>query len=207
MVLVRHGETDWNRGGRIQGHTDVPLNARGVEQAARLAAALQEDELDAIYSSDLRRAIATAEAIATGRGRDVRQEPALRERGFGRFEGLSWDEISERFPDDARRWRQREPDFAVGGGESLTHFSARCVGALLELTAQHPGGCIAVVAHGGVLDCLYRAALRIDLQATRSWALGNATINRLLVSHGELSVVGWNDDRHLDGLMRDEATS
>jgi probable phosphoglycerate mutase len=96
-----------------------------------------------------------------------------------------------------RRWRSREPDFAPGGGESLAIFSARCVGAVLRIAAAHPGGSIAVVSHGGVLDCLYRAATGLALDAPRSWQLANASINRLLF-HGEgLVLVGWDDQAHL----------
>lgn len=204
ILLIRHGETAWNRATRIQGHTDIPLSALGVAQAERLASALADEGLSAIYSSDLSRARQTAEALARGRRLEVRLDMGLRERAFGRFEGLSWQEIDQGYPEDAARWRRREPDFAVGGGESLKTFSARCLDAARRATAAHPGESIAIVAHGGVLDCLYRAATRIELDAPRSWQLGNATINRLLATPDGFSLVGWNDDRHLAGLSADD---
>lgn len=206
VLLIRHGETSWNRAGRIQGHADIPLSPLGLAQAERLAAALADEPLAAIYSSDLDRARQTAEAVARARGLAVGLDAGLRERCFGRFEGLSWDEIARAHPEDAARWRRREPDFAAGGGESLNDFSARCLAAAARLAAAHPGQAIALVAHGGVLDCLYRAATRVTLEAPRSWQLGNASINRLLATGEGFSLVGWNDDAHLDGLGSDDLT-
>ncbi|MFG6442905.1 histidine phosphatase family protein [Roseateles sp. LKC17W] len=207
VILVRHGETAWNRATRIQGHTDIPLSPLGLAQAQRLAEALADEPLAAVYASDLSRARQTAEALAATRGLEVRLDVGLRERAFGRFEGLSWEEIAQRFPDDSARWRRREPDFAVGGGESLNTFSARCVGAARRVVAAHPGQSIVLVAHGGVLDCLYRAATRTALDAPRSWQLGNATINRVLATSEGFTLVGWNDDRHLAGLAADDVAA
>lgn len=207
VILIRHGETAWNRATRIQGHTDIPLSPLGLAQAQRLAEALADESLAAVYASDLSRARQTAEALAAGRGMPVHLDAGLRERAFGRFEGLSWEEIAQRFPDDSVRWRRREPHFEVGGGESLHAFSARCVGAARRVVAAHPGQAIALVAHGGVLDCLYRAATRTALDAPRSWQLGNATINRVLATSEGFTLVGWNDDRHLAGLAADDVAA
>lgn len=204
LVVIRHGETLWNRATRIQGHTDISLSALGLVQAERLAQALADEPLAAIYASDLSRARQTAEAVAAPHGLPVRQDSGLRERAFGRFEGLSWQEIDQGYPEDAARWRRREPDFPVGGGESLLAFSARCLDAARRAAAAHPGQTIALVAHGGVLDCLYRAATRVALDAPRSWQLGNATINRLLATPEGFTLVGWNDDQHLAGLSADD---
>jgi probable phosphoglycerate mutase len=204
LVLVRHGETAWNALLRIQGHTDIPLNATGLWQAQRVAAALADEGLQAVYSSDLQRAATTAAAIAQRAGLAVQHTVDLRERAFGAFEGASFTEIEQRWPEDARRWRQREPAFQPGGGESLLQFSQRCVGAALGIAAQHPGQTIALVAHGGVLDCLYRAATGLALDAPRSWQLGNATVNRLLYTGEGLSLVGWNDNAHLQVGVGDD---
>jgi probable phosphoglycerate mutase len=204
ILLIRHGETAWNRATRIQGHTDIPLSPLGLAQAERLAQALADEALTAIYSSDLIRARQTAEALARAHELPIRLDAGLRERAFGRFEGLSWEEIDKGYPEDAARWRRRDPDFSVGGGESLRVFSARCLAAAHRVTASHPGQNVAIVAHGGVLDCLYRAATRAALDAPRSWQLGNATINRLLATPGGFTLVGWNDDRHLIGLSADD---
>jgi len=207
LLVIRHGETAWNRATRIQGHTDIPLSPLGLAQAERLAEALADEPLAAVYASDLSRARQTAEALASAHGLAVQFDAGLRERAFGRFEGLSWDEIAQAHPEDSARWRRREPDFAVGGGESLNTFSARCLAAARRVVAAHPGENIALVAHGGVLDCLYRAATRTALDAPRSWQLGNATINRLLATSEGFTLVGWNDDRHLAGLSADDVAA
>jgi len=197
LLVIRHGQTDWNAQARIQGHTDIPLNAEGRAQALRLAQALRGQVLAAVYSSDLRRASETAQAVAGATGAALSAHPGLRERALGRFEGLAFDEIEQRWPDDAARWRRRDPGFAPDGGETLLDFHTRCVATTLRLAANHPGQAIALVAHGGVLDCLYRAAVPVPLEAPRTWVLGNATINRLLCRRGGLALVGWDDDAHL----------
>ncbi len=204
VLAVRHGETAWNRESRIQGHLDIPLSPLGLAQAQRLAQALAGEPLDAIYASDLGRARQTAAAVAERVGLPVQEDAGLRERGFGCFEGLSWSEIESRWPEQALRWKRRDPDFGAEGGERLRDFYARAVGAVERLAQAHTGQTLLVVAHGGVMDCLYRAGRRLALEAPRSWTLGNASINRLLYTPAGLSVVGWNDDLHLDGLSLDE---
>ena len=198
LLVLRHGQTAWNVDQRIQGQLDIPLNEHGLWQAEQLALALAGEELHAVYSSDLQRAVATAAPLARGAGLALQTDRALRERAFGDFEGVSFREIEQRWPEAASRWRRREPDFAPGGGETLRQFYARSVQAATQLAARHPGQTVALVAHGGVLDCLYRAASRIELDAPRTWQLGNAAINRLLYSDEGLALVGWNDSRHLD---------
>lgn len=200
VLAIRHGETDWNVGARIQGHTDIPLNARGVEQARRLALALAGEELHAVYSSDLARTRETARALAQARGVPLVEDATLRERHFGAFEGYTFEEIEQRWPEQSARWRRRDPGFGPEGGESLEAFYERCVAAAQRCAAAHAGQTIALVAHGGVLDCWYRAAVRLGLQAPRTWQIGNATVSRLLWSPGGFSLVGWNDDAHLAPL-------
>jgi 2,3-bisphosphoglycerate-dependent phosphoglycerate mutase len=204
VIAVRHGETDWNATARMQGQIDIPLNERGRDQARRVGIALREEPLAAVYSSDLSRAEQTAAAIAAEVGVTVQRDEGLRERGFGIFEGLTVDEVRMRWPLDCERWQRRDARFGPEGGEVLADFHARCVDTALRLCAAHPGQAIALVAHGGVLDCLYRAALRIPLDSPRTWRIGNATINRLLCTPGGLTVVGWSDDLHLEDAPIDE---
>lgn len=205
IVALRHGRTAWNRATRIQGHTDIPLDALGRAQAECAAAALAEAGgpgagLAAVYSSDLLRAFETARPLAERLGLPLVADARLRERHFGAWEGKAHADIAAQQPLQAQRWHRREPGFQPGGGESLEQFFARCVPAVADLAARHPGQAIAVVAHGGVLDCLYRAATGLALDAPRSWVLGNASINRLLW-HGEgFALVGWDDQSHLHGL-------
>lgn len=198
VIALRHGQTAYNATQRIQGHLDIGLDDTGRWQARRLGAALADAGLAAVHSSDLARARDTAAAVAAASGLPLALHTDLRERHFGALEGLSYAEIEARFPDDARRWRQREPGFGPGGGESLEVFSARCVAAFTRLAQAHAGQTIAIVAHGGVLDCLYRAASGIGLQQARTWQLANAAINRLLFTGEGFRVVGWDDRRHLD---------
>jgi probable phosphoglycerate mutase len=200
ILAIRHGQTAWNLDKRIQGQLDLPLNAAGVEQALRVAEALADEPIAAIYSSDLARAVQTAMPLAQRKHLEIQRDPSLRERGFGDFEGLTFDEIAQRWPDQSVRWRRRDPDYGPAGGERLADFHDRCVAAACRLAALHLGQTIALVAHGGVMDCLHRAAVGVGVAAARTWQLDNAAVNRLLWSPQGLMLVGWNDISHLEGL-------
>jgi probable phosphoglycerate mutase len=200
ILAIRHGQTAWNADGRIQGHQDIGLDDTGLWQAERLAEALRDEELHALYSSDLLRARQTAQPLQVISAEPMHLDTGLRERSFGSLEGLTFAQIEQRWPQDAVRWRQRDADFAPGGGETLKAFHARCVATVGRLASAHVGQTIALVAHGGVLDMLYRAAARLDLAAPRTWELGNASVNRLLYSPGGFAIVGWNDRMHLENL-------
>ncbi len=210
ITAVRHGETAWNVDTRIQGQTDIDLNAQGQWQAQRLGAALAGGGLDHIYSSDLARARNTAAAIAAHTGiapQAVRLHAGLRERAFGVFEGRTHAEIEADWPQDALLWRQRVPDWAPQGGESPLTLQQRVTETLTHIAARHAGEHIALVAHGGVLDMLYRIATGQAVDAPRTWALGNCAINRLLWTPESLTLVGWADTGHLDAGARDEQTT
>ena len=203
VVAIRHGETAWNAAGRIQGQFDEPLNDTGRWQARQLAAALDGEGIDHFYASDLSRALETARIVAARLGREVVTDTGLRERAFGSFEGLSFPDIEQRWPEQNQRWRRRDPAFGPPGGEVLSAFYDRSIEAATRLAAAHAGRTIALVAHGGVLDCLYRAATRIALEAPRSWRVGNAAINRLLYTPQGFTLIGWSDAQHLDPALRD----
>jgi probable phosphoglycerate mutase len=205
ILAIRHGETAWNAETRIQGHIDIPLNEHGAWQAQQLAKALQDEQIDAVYASDLDRAFTTAQAFATPRGLSVQALPALRERHLGDFQGQTWTEIESNHPEEALRWKQRDPEWTpVGGGESLLVLAERVQQFANHLASQHPDQHIAWVTHGGVLDVLYRLATGQSLQAARTWGLRNTAINRLLWTPQGLQLVGWADERHLDGQAREE---
>ena len=206
IVAVRHGETVWNAEMRMQGQLDTRLSARGERQARRTAAALAGEGIEAIVSSDLVRAAATAAAIAEVVGLPVATDAGLRERSFGVFQGWTYAEIDARWPEDAARWRRHDPTFAPEGGESLVEFDARAVAALTRIAAAARGRTILVVSHGGVLDCLYRAATGLGLDAPRSWQLGNAAINRVLFTGERFTLVGWSDTSHLEDGTLDDAS-
>ena len=204
IIAVRHGETAWNVDTRIQGHLDIPLNETGQWQAQQLAQALAGEAIDAIYASDLQRAYATAQAVADATGAPITPETGLRERSFGHFQGRTFAEIESEMPEDARRWRKRDPEYVPEGGESLVMLRERIERTVFALAEKHPGEQVLMVAHGGVLDVLYRMATRQEIQAPRTWQLSNAAINRLLWTPDGLTLVGWADTQHLDNAARDE---
>ena len=207
IVAIRHGETAWNVDTRIQGHLDIPLNDTGLWQARQLARALADEPVAAIYTSDLQRARATAQAVADTTGAPLTPEPDLRERSFGHFQGRTFAQIEAELPEDALRWRKRDPHYAPEGGESLTALRERINATVHRLAARHPGELVVLVAHGGVLDVIYRLATGQEIQAPRTWQLANAAINRLLWTPQGLSLVGWADTQHLDNAARDETTA
>jgi len=214
ILAIRHGETPWNVDTRIQGQLDIGLNDTGKWQAQRVGHALREEPIAAIYSSDLARAFETAQAIAHSHARaaqlGVVGHTGLRERHFGHLQGQTWAAIESGWPEDAKRWRGRDPHWSPVGGESLTVLRERIATCVDALASQHLGEQIVLVAHGGVMDALYRLATQQSLDAPRTWHLGNAAINRLLWTPQGLSLVGWGDVLHLeeaDGAPRDETST
>ncbi|MGI4847183.1 MAG: histidine phosphatase family protein [Janthinobacterium lividum] len=210
IILVRHGETDWNAARRLQGHTDIALNARGRQQAAALAAALSAEAFDAIYSSDLERAHDTAQAVASTRNMTVTTKAGLRERCYGGFEGVLHQELPILFPDAYAAFLRRDVDARYPDSErraeTLREFFDRCVETVSRLAQAHCGQKILVVAHGGVLECLYRAARKIDLQAPRDFDIQNATINRLSWDGQVFQIEAWSQVTHLDQKSLDEVS-
>jgi probable phosphoglycerate mutase len=208
IIAVRHGETAWNVAARIQGQMDVGLNDTGRWQAKRVGEALASEQISAVYSSDLGRAQQTAQSIADVTGVPVVPDEGLRERGFGMFEGKTITEIHENWPDQAQNWRKRIPEWAPPeGGESLLQLRERVTRTLHALASRHPGEQIVVVAHGGVLDALYRVATGQEVNSPRTWELPNGAINRLLWTPEGFTLVGWSDTQHLDHAAADENTS
>jgi len=200
LIAVRHGETDWNRVRRLQGHTDIALNATGVGQAARLAAALAAEPIDAIHSSDLSRAVATAEPVAVALGIPLMRDALLRERNYGVLEGRTFAEILDHYPDEAEALRLRRADWTIPRGESQETFARRVVDTVsaiaagVQRTATSARPTVLIVTHGGVLDMLYRAALGLALDAERSCAIPNAVINRLTYDDGRFAVRSWAEE-------------
>ncbi len=210
VLFIRHGETDWNRIRRIQGHIDIPLATSGVEQALKLAQRFAREakpgaRIDAIYSSDLMRAQQTAQPIADALGLPIQLREGLRERSYGAFQGHDSDEIADRFPDEYAQWQTRDPGFVPPDGESLRAFYHRVLHAVEPIVAAHPGGRIACVAHGGVLDCVYRFANGLLLDAPRNYALLNTSLNVVDFDGGAATVVSWADVEHLGGHSEDDS--
>jgi probable phosphoglycerate mutase len=200
LLFIRHGETDWNRQQRFQGQSDVPLNATGVLQAARLAARLEGDVHDAFFTSDLRRARQTAAPLAVAWRREPQALPGLREQHFGLLEGLNVSTIKARHPDLWARWLEHDGDFALPGGESLVQFHRRVLEAVRGVAEQLGGRRAALVTHGGVLDMLWRSANGEPIAGLRRCEIPNAGLYRLRWKGGTLVIERWADDEHLRGL-------
>jgi probable phosphoglycerate mutase len=204
IIFVRHGLTDWNRAGRFQGQTDIELNQEGLEQAERTGLLFREHRIDAVYSSDLVRARQTAEPIGQATGLPVIVAPGLRERRYGVLEGRTHDEVLRDHPETYGRWRARDPDFDLpGGGESLRALHRRVDSQMRAFARSHAGQTVVAVTHGGVLDCVYRIAASLPIEAPRSFDLRNASLNRVRWDGGAFSVVSWGDVAHL-GAARDD---
>lgn len=208
ILLIRHGETAWNAEKRLQGHLDIALNAEGERQAAQLGAVLAAERIDHIVSSDLKRARQTAEAVARGRAVPVVTDPALRERCYGGFEGLLYTEIAARFPREFAAWQARDVDAVLPPGsrqgESFRAFYERVSGAIAAHAAAHPGKTIALVAHGGVLECAYRQAQALSLETPRDFQVLNASVNRFVVEEGALRLLSWGEVEHLRPAVLDD---
>ena len=185
ILLVRHGETDWNRDRRIQGQSDPPLNDAGRAQARALAEQLDGERVDAVYASDLQRARETAEILAGRLELPVVVDAALRELDFGRWEGHTVDELESLWPDAFGRWVEGGEQ-AWDGGESHETMAARVRDAVQRLAAVHRGGQILLVAHGGPVRVLLTDAEGLSYPAGRRQVprIGNCDLARLAVENG-----------------------
>jgi probable phosphoglycerate mutase len=208
ILLIRHGETAWNAERRLQGHTDIALNGEGRRQADAVARALAGEAVAAVISSDLQRAFDTAQAIAAQRGLPVQTDSGLRERCYGAFEGMLYAEIAQRYPAEYAHWQARNIDALLPAGqrtaETYRQFYARAVESIVRLAQDYPGQTIVIVAHGGVLECAYRAARGMALDSPRDFEIKNAGINRFVCADGKLSLAAWGEVAHLAASAIDE---
>jgi len=203
VCLIRHGETDWNAQRRVQGQIDIPLNARGRFQAEAVACGLADECFTALYSSDLQRALQTAEPTAALHHLAIRSDPLLRERHYGVLQSLTAEEARVRHPRASLRHAARDPDYDYEDGESLSAFDQRISECLRALFRRHPGETVLVVTHGGVLDVAYRHAKGRPLTSRRDFALPNAGFNWLEGDAERWRVVTWADVSHI-GQALDE---
>lgn len=205
FCLVRHGETDWNAARRLQGHTDISLNARGLAQAEQMAHALKKINLafDVLYTSDLERAAKTAKAIEQLFSTTAITNAALRERHLGALQGLTTDEAPQIEPELWKSHISRNIAEELRGGESIQQFANRINTALEEIRVQHLGKTILLVSHGGALDMMYRIASNQALEAEKAVAVPNASLN--WISHNGLDwkVDAWAQTGHLEDLALD----
>ncbi|MBN1347506.1 MAG: histidine phosphatase family protein [Phycisphaerae bacterium] len=200
FAVIRHGETVWNTTGLQQGQLDGELNELGVRQAQAVGRALSNDRFDALYSSDLNRAVQTAEIIATMIGLEVVTDARLRERHLGCIQGVTLAELQREHPDLYARFRSDDADHAPPGGESSRRVYERCVTCTAELADRHAGQSVVIVTHGGILDRLLRRTLDLPIKGPRNHSLYNASINRFAIGHGKWRLEQWGLTEHLREL-------
>ena len=197
LIIVRHGQTEWNIAGIRQGHLDSRLTSKGVAQAKSLGQRLAREKFSALYSSDLGRAVQTATAIAEITGHEIVTDPRLRERHLGIFQGLNADQITERYPEERRLLRTLGPEYVIPGGESMRQQVERNVAYLDDLARKHVGETIVVVTHGGVVSGFFRHTLAIALDAPRRFEFVNAGLNVFVHEEEHWMLLTWGDVSHL----------
>lgn len=205
LCIVRHGETDWNAQRRIQGHIDIELNATGRSQAEATARGIADHAFAAIYSSDLMRTLQTAATLADIAGLPIKADTGLRERHYGRMQGMTYEEILAQDPAEAERFRRRDLHHDFGGGETLLGFVDRIHATVDRLAAAHVGQTLLLVTHGGVLDIVYRRAVGRDLHSVRDFAVPNAALNWVETSPEGWRLLAWADRQHLEITLEQSA--
>jgi probable phosphoglycerate mutase len=198
FILIRHGETEWNREGRIQGHMDSPLTPTGIEQAQACALRLKVEPIDHVIASDLARVKHTTEILATALDAMIEFEPALRERSYGIGEGMTFAELDAIHPEMYSSLRTTDPDFTVEGGESRRQFHDRVTRAMRAIADAHPGKRVLVVTHGGVLGVIYRWIMKLPIATAYKVDIPNVAYNRVVHCSGTWTLEAWADTDHLD---------
>lgn len=181
ILLIRHGETDWNIEGRYQGQSDIPLNENGMQQARLLAAKIAHEDISAVYSSDLIRTRGTAQALADAQGVSVQIDTRLREIGLGVWEGMVVGDIQTQYKDMFEERRRAPAHFAPPGGETTTQFLERLLRAVNEIAARHPNQTVAVVTHGFAVAVLLTHFRKTPIQQVWHAVPNNGEINEIQV--------------------------
>ncbi|MEO8101363.1 MAG: histidine phosphatase family protein [Betaproteobacteria bacterium] len=197
LILIRHGETLWNREGRIQGHLDSALTSDGIAQAEACARRLQGESIDHVIASDLPRVRHTADILNASTNLPIRFEPALRERCYGVGEGRTYAELDAMHPEMYSSIRATDPDFTFEGGESRRQFHGRVTDVLRLIAERHAGSRVLVVTHGGVLAVVYRWLNKMPIATSHKVEIPNVAYNRITVWDGAWNVEVWADSSHL----------
>jgi alpha-ribazole phosphatase len=202
LLLVRHGETDWNRQNRHQGQKDIPLNALGRDQVDRAVQHLANEQIDAAYASDLCRAWETATAIAAQHERlAIIKEPRLREMHFGEWEGLTWAQIHQREPSAVENWSQILMENGPPGGENLSQFGVRVKETADEIIKGHPDKSVLLVAHGGTLMMLICLLLEYPIKNYWKFRIEKASLSEIEAYPEGAIINHLNDTSHLKDLL------
>lgn len=198
IIFVRHGQTLWNQELKYQGHTDIALTDQGIRQADLAAKRLSREQIAAVYSSDLSRAFLTAERIAAQFGLPVASFAQLREFRFGDWEGLTYDQIQKRWPDEAEQFVHSPGHVQIPGGETYSEVQERMEQLVLELVKKHDGQTIVIVSHGAAIRAVLCAALHMPLDYVGAIRQDNTAVN-IVEYYGEQAIVTLvNDIHHLD---------
>jgi len=201
FIVVRHGETEWNVAKRIQGARDSALTANGRAQAEAIGQRLARERFDALISSNLGRAVQTAERVSAHSGLPIRTDARLQERNFGAGEGMTYEEIDRAYPDVFSRERETDPDIVIPGGESRRQFHDRVHAAFEALAREHDGKRVAVITHGGVLSTLYRVVHGIPVAHAHRITISNASYNAVAFDADAWTLEAWDDTAHLPGAV------
>ena len=204
LLTIRHGETVWNEENRFQGHGDSALTQAGRIQVSSLGRRMGKIQFDTLISSDLGRAQETAAIVADYTGHSVEVDSRLRERNYGVLEGLTVDEIKAGHPEVLHKLKNADPDYVIPEGESHRQHYRRNVEFIEESLAKSSRATIGVVAHGGVLDSIFRYVTHLPLDQPRCFITLNASLT--IITHGDFYgssrwvIETWGDVGHLDGI-------
>lgn len=198
IIIIRHGETDWNKTGRFQGHSDVSLSAEGRAQAAALGKNLVVDHVDAIYASDLTRAMETAAPLAQRFGLEVISDPLLRELNFGSWEGRNFNDVNAENPDAMKTFYNDPERVNIPDSEPFPEFQRRVAGRVREIVAQERGKRIVIVSHGASIRILFADILSMPIRSIWHVSQLNTAVNKIRFEDDGFAVVTlMNDTSHL----------
>jgi len=199
LLIARHGETEWNAAGRIQGHTDIGLSSNGADQARSLGKRLSGLSIDAAYSSDLTRTSETAKLALGDRHIVLNQTPMLREYNKGEFEGMTLSEIKARFPNEYLKYLEKDLDYAPKGGETTREVSVRIARIIGEIKSKHINQTVLIVSHGGVLRAAMVSLLGMPMEGNWSFVFGNCGLTIIDTFDDNAVLRQFNDISHLNG--------
>jgi broad specificity phosphatase PhoE len=200
VILVRHGQTDWNEGGIFRGKIDVKLNPNGIRQAEIIGEVLKDVHLDAVYSSPLSRAFDTATAIARYHSLTVETCDAIYDIDFGEWQGLERSEVESRYPEIFQVWESRPEKVAIPNAETLSEVRQRLVAGLNEVLSRHPEGTVVIVSHGLTNKVLLCAVLGLDNSHFWKVKQDNGAINIFKYSAQGSKVFLMNETSHLQSI-------
>jgi probable phosphoglycerate mutase len=198
IIAVRHGETEWNKAGKQQGHLNSELTELGVRQAQAIANGLSKFSIDEFYCSDLGRAVQTAEIISHSIGKEFVPDARLREQNLGILQGLTRTAFESKYPEEYSRFISNDPDYSIPGGESIRDRFSRCIHCVEDISKTHCGKSILIVTHGGVLMSFVHKALCMPLAQKRTFSLLNGSVNIFSISETmEWRLEIWGDISHM----------